>query len=134
VRKTLAGVLAVSLAAAGCADTVGGPTDVIGVPWRLQSLQVTHLSEMAPPPGDFTIRFAEDGGLDVRADCNGCGGPYTLSGSTLAVGALACTRVFCASAPFDTEYVRLIEAATVVERSDGILTLRSPLGVLVFTR
>jgi heat shock protein HslJ len=135
VTRTLLGALAVSVAAAGCADKVNGPTpDVLGRPWRLESVQATNLSETTPPPGDFTLRFGEDGRLDVRADCNSCGGPYALAGTEVSVGGLACTRVFCPSAPFDTEYVRLIEAATSVEQSDGILTLRSPRGVLVFTR
>jgi hypothetical protein len=48
------------------------------------------------------------------------------------VSPLACTRVFCPSAPFDTEYVRLAGAATTMERRDDVLILRSPAGVLRF--
>lgn len=132
MTKTRLAVLSVSLLALGCAARVTGPGAVTGVTWRLQSLQRADASVTAPPAGAFTLRFGEDGRLEVRADCNGCGGTYRLDGRALAVGPLACTRVFCPSAPFDTEYVRLAEAATTAEIADGALVLRSPAGVLRF--
>jgi hypothetical protein len=48
------------------------------------------------------------------------------------VGTLACTRVFCPSAPFDTQFVQLAEAATTVERHEEALVLRSAAGMLRF--
>ena len=111
-----------------------GPGDVTGVTWRLQSLQRADRSVVNPPAGTFTLRFAAESRLEVRADCNGCGGTYRLSGAALSVSPVFCTRAFCPSAPFDTEYVQLVEAATTAESTDDTLILRSPAGVLRFVR
>jgi heat shock protein HslJ len=130
--RACAVAVSASLGAFGCGETVTGPADVTGLTWRLQSLQRADASVVSPPAGTFTLRFAEEGRLEVRADCNGCGSTYALSGAALSVTPLACTRVFCPSAPFDTEYAQLVEAATTVERRDDVLILRSPAGVLRF--
>jgi len=126
--------VAAALFVYGCgSDTPAAPADVTSTTWRLQSLQRGDASVVSPPAGTFTVRFAE-GRVEVRADCNSCGGSYALSAGILDVGLLACTRAFCPSAPFDTEYVRLVEAATTVERADDVLILRSPSGVARFIR
>lgn len=133
--KTIAAALAVAIAvsAAACGESVTGPVgDVRGTTWRLESLQRAGAPAVTPPPGTFTLRFAEDGRLEVRADCNGCGSTFELAGSSLSVGVLACTRAFCPSAPFDTEYVTLVDEATTVERDGSALVLRGPSGVLRF--
>jgi heat shock protein HslJ len=139
--RTTAGACAVAAAliAFACAkSTTGpgpGPGEVVGVVWRLDALQRPDGSVINPPAGTFTLRFAEDGRLEVRADCNGCGGGYQLSGGAVTVGILACTRAFCpASAPFDAEYVRIVESATTVARGGDTLTLRSAAGALRFVR
>lgn len=125
-------VVSASLFAFGCEETMTGPPDVTGVSWRLQSLQRADGSVVLPPAATFTLRFAEEGRLEIRADCNGCGGTYRLTGAALSVSPLACTRVFCPSAPFDTEYVQLAGAATTMERRDDALVLWSPAGMLRF--
>jgi heat shock protein HslJ len=111
---------------------VTGPSDVVGITWRLQSLQRVGTVAVSPPAGEFFLRFADDGRLDVRADCNGCGGTYSMTIGRVSVSPLACTRAFCPSSPFDTEYVRLAEAATTVERDGEALILRSSVGMLRF--
>ena len=130
--------LAAAVFAVACGEsTTGpgpGPGEILDVAWRLDVLQRADGSVVGPPAGDFTLRFAEDGRVAVRADCNSCGGSYELSGARLSAGPLACTRVFCPSAPFDTEYVRILESATSVERSGDTLTLRSAAGALRFVR
>src|SRR5687768_1604961 len=110
MRKARVAVVSAAFLAFACGGTMTGPADVTGVSWRLQSLQRADGSVVIPPPATFTLRFADQGRLEVRADCNGCGGAYQLTGEDLSVGTLACTRVFCPTAPFDTEYVQLAEA------------------------
>ena len=129
--RARAAVVSAVFLAFGCGGTVTGPSDVIGVTWRLQSLQRADGSVVTSPAGTFTLRFAEDSRLEVRADCNGCGGTYQLAGGALSVSPLVCTRMACPS-PYDAEYVRILDAATSVERTDGRLTVRSPAGVLRF--
>ena len=132
MRTTIAGLCLAALAAAGCMENATEPSDVLGTTWHLESLQRANGSEVTPPAGTFTIRFADDGRLEVRADCNVCGGGYTLDGDSVGVGVLACTRAFCASAPFDTDYVTLVESAVRIEREGDTLALRGPAGILRF--
>ena len=124
-------VVSAAMLAFGCGETVAGPEDVTGVLWRLQSLQRADGSVVTSPAGTFSLRFAEESRLEVRADCNGCGGTYRLTGGALSVSPLVCTRMACPS-PYDVEYVRILDAATTVERTGDLLILRSPDGVLRF--
>ena len=134
MRARTAAVAAAALAL-GCGGTVTGPSDVTGVTWRLQSLERADASVVTSPAGNFTLRFAEESRLEVRADCNTCGGSYRLAGPILSVSPLACTRAFCVTtAPFDTEYVTVLDAATSVEQSGGTLLVCGPAGVLRFSR
>jgi heat shock protein HslJ len=57
----------------------------------------------------------------VRADCNSCGGPYTLSGARLTVEGMACTLILCAG-PNGGEFAGLIEGTTTLDK-DGEDTL-----------
>ena len=130
-----AAVVSVAFLAFGCGGmvTIDGPDDVEGQTWRLRSLEPAGGIEVAPPAGTFTIRFRPpQGRLEIQADCNGCSGTYDLDGDDLVVRPVACTRAFCPSAPFDTEFVRLAQAATRAQRADGGLVLTSPAGKLRF--
>jgi heat shock protein HslJ len=131
--KTRTAVVASAVLALGCGGaSMTGPSEVVGVTWHLQSLQRAGTVAVSPPAGSFFLLFADEGRVDVRADCNGCGGTYSLTGGRLSVSPLACTRAFCPSAPFDTQYVQLAEAATTVERHGDALVLRSAAGMLRF--
>ena len=62
-----------------------------GGTWNLQSLQPAGDVDQTTPAGaSYTLTFA-DGRLTTRADCNNCGGEFTLSGQTLTAGP-ACWR------------------------------------------
>jgi heat shock protein HslJ len=133
--KTIVGAVLLALASAGCAVKLTEPSEILGTTWHLESLQRANAGgEVRPPAGEFTLRFTDEGRLEVRADCNGCGGGYTLDRESLRVGPLACTRVFCPSAPFDTDYATLVESATIVQREGDTLVMRGPAGVLRFVR
>ena len=132
--KVRSAVVSAAVLAMGCggSSSVTGPSDVVGVTWQLKQLQRAGAVVVSPPAGSFFLRFADAERVDVRADCNACGGSYSLTGARLTLGPLACTRAFCPSAPFDTDYVQLAEAATAVERSGEVLILRSTAGMLRF--
>lgn len=87
----------------------------------------------AATAGRFNVTFAADR-LDAVADCNTCSGAATLSGSTLTVGALACTRAACASAPVDTRFTSVLSGAVTVRINDRLLQLNSAQGELRFER
>ncbi len=70
-----------ALVLASCAESVTGPSDLQGGAWRLASMETETGGRFVPDdPGRFTVEFDADGTVGVRADCNGCGGSYTLDG------------------------------------------------------
>ena len=103
--------------------------------WELVSIQPAGDAEQAKPSGaSYTVTFA-DGRLSTRADCNLCGGTYTLNGQTLVAGpSLACTRAACPTMAFESVYTRLLAGDSTVSLTDGTLALTSPRGVLRFKR
>jgi heat shock protein HslJ len=128
----------IAVGAAGlvsCGDAATGASEVRGE-WRLVSLERPG-APAAPPPAStqFTLRLDDDGRLGVQADCNSCGGPYTLEGDSLTTGAVACTKVFCgSSAPFDSLFLQVLSGRSSIRVRDHDLELSSERGTLVFTR
>jgi heat shock protein HslJ len=137
-RRFRASLFAASLLAllslAACDDGVSGPSNIAGQQWRLQSLTRPDFSVVTvEEPSRFTLELVDDGRLSVRADCNRCNGGYALEGGSFRVSVLACTRAFCASAPFDTEYVGALQDARSFEVNDGVLKDASTRGTLRFS-
>ncbi len=99
-------------------------------------MDIAGVGNVAVPGTDlFTVTLAPDGQLAARADCNRCSGGYTVTGSTVRVGPLACTRAYCAgTAPVNEQFVRLLhgDSGATVEASS--LTLTSARGTLRFRR
>jgi len=153
---SLVSVVVVALLATGCAGSPTAPSSSPGSPtspggqsplsgsptvdqlagtWNLQSLQPAGNAVQATPAGaSYTLTFA-DGRLSTRADCNMCGGTFSLSGQTLTAGpALACTRAACPTMAFESTYGRLLSGDSTVTLSNGTLVLSSARGELRFTR
>lgn len=127
-------LFACALGAAGCSDEVTGPSDLEGGVWRLESMEIEGGAAFAPEdPSRFTVEFNPDGTIGVRADCNQCGGSYTLSGDRLTVGPLACTLVACPTNR-GQEFATLLDGTTSVDADDDELEIESSRGSLAFTR
>lgn len=122
------------LALASCEDGVTNPSD-LGGQWRLEVLRAPDGSQVAPPdPSRFTVEFAADGQVLARADCNGCGGRYTLDDDTLVVSTLACTLIACPSAPLDGRFLSILDGSSSFDFEDERLVISSSRGMLRFTR
>lgn len=127
--------LFLGLGLVSCGDDVTGPSDLQGPAWTLESMEFQGTAAFVPEdPGRFTVQFGADGTIGVRADCNQCGGPYTLSGDRLTTGPLACTLVGCPTNR-GQEFATLVDGASEVEiEDDGKLEIESSEGTLVLTR
>lgn len=122
------------LLAAGC-SRLTSPSALLDGPWVLRELRPSSgLGPGGSVRGDeFTADFGADGRLSVRADCNGCGGPYEVGTGVLHVGPLACTRAYCvATAPRDALYVTLLQASESFVVQGTALTIHTEQGTLVF--
>jgi heat shock protein HslJ len=103
--------------------------------WNLVSIRPAGEAEQAKPSGATYSLTLVDGRLSTRADCNTCGGTYTLNGQTLmAAPSMACTRAACPTMAFENTYMKLLGGESAVSLSGGTLGLTSPRGVLRFTR
>ena len=103
--------------------------------WNLVSIRPAGEAEQAKPSGASYTLSLVDGRLSTRADCNTCGGSYTLNGQTLMVEPLmACTRAACPTMAFENTYMKLLGGESTVSLSGGTVELTSPRGVLRFTR
>ena len=113
----------------------GLTVDQLAGTWSLQSLQPAGDADQTTPAGaTYTLSFS-DGRLSTQADCNRCGGAFTVSGQTLTAGpALACTRAACPTMAFESIYMGLLGGDSTVTLTDGTLVLSSARGVLRFTR
>lgn len=134
--KRLILVAVCSVAAFGC-DGNGpvAPSDVTSHLWQLVSLQASGSTPLpVDTPSRYTLRFEPDGRLSVMSDCNGCGGGYQLSGSTLKVEALQCTLVACPQGSLDSRYRSAIERAQSIAQEDDELIIEGGGETLRFRR
>ncbi len=127
----IAAMLMLAAVAGSCSsDSLTSPTSPrqLEGTWRLfqlTSASGVHNEDLTA--GRFTITFSA-GTLLVRADCNGCTGPYSLSGNALTVGPLACTRAACSSAPLDSRFTDLLNGSLTVRINDRLLQLNNAQG------
>ena len=132
--RNLLVAIAVAAPLVSCSEEVTGPSDVVGTVWRLESMERTGAARFAPDdPSRFTVEFKADGSLGVRADCNVCGGSYTLNGGRLTSGPLVCTLVACPQ-PEGQQFAAIIDGSAELDKDDDELEIESTEGKLVLTR
>jgi heat shock protein HslJ len=103
-------VVMLALGTVGCDDNTVGPTALNNVTWKLESIErVGSATITIPNPEQYTLRLEDDGQVQIHADCNSCSGRYTLTGSSLSISPMACTRAFCSLASFDGNYSAALE-------------------------
>lgn len=126
LRTLLATVIMATLMAA-CDETPTAPSDVLSRTWQLVSLQQDGSDAVVvPDPSSYTLRFADDGRVSVKSDCNSCGGSYTLNGSSssIQIGRLACTLVACRQGSLDPRFAQALEGSKTIALDGSQLTLR----------
>src|SRR5262245_53812276 len=117
-------IVIVAAAAMGCTDSSLAPSDVIGATWQLVSIQRDGSDPInVADPSRYTLQLDSGGRARVKSDCNSCGGSYTLTGSTLQFGPLACTKVFCGDTSLDSVYSQALDGTKTVSISDSTLTI-----------
>jgi heat shock protein HslJ len=110
-------------------------TDQMAGTWRLVSIQPASQAAQPTPSGASYTLTLTDGRISTKADCNVCGGSFSLSGQTLLIGPLlACTRAACPTMSFESAYTRLLDGEHTVTTSKEALVLASSRGVARFMR
>jgi len=132
MRNVPLGIAALILAS--CSDPAAAPGDFPNVTgsWVLESFQIGEAAGMVDEPGAYTAEFSAQGKVSARADCNRCSASYSAAGTSLEIGALACTRAYCGDDSLFDDYVAALDGAATFERSSSSLVIRHPRGSLRF--
>jgi heat shock protein HslJ len=105
-------LLAFSLSPA-CGQPSTSPSAIIGGVWKIRSFETYSGSIIGTTnTNGYTVSFLDGGKLASRADCNQCTGSYAISGDSLQIGPLACTKAICASGSYDKLFLDILTNAT----------------------
>jgi heat shock protein HslJ len=142
-KSTLLAVIAMAVAAmffTGCKKSdLNGDYPITGVRWVLESIRYSAMN-IVPVDEPFWIVFNDDGSLQMRVDCNDCGGSFTVGeNNSIAFVQLACTEAFCGEDSKDRQFYDAIDAASRYEAGENNLriyfvSLENEDGALNFTR
>lgn len=137
-RRVWAGAAALvlgTLVVAACTDDdITGPSELKDATWQLLSLEPAGSPAFSPPDRSrFTVRFMDDGRVEAVADCNQCGGTFTVSDDTLTVPQMTCTLVACGTG-YGSQFESLLEGSSEFDRDGDLLTIVSAEGRLRLTR
>jgi len=117
-------------------DAPSAPSEALtGITWQLQAFQTVDEGRIAvPQPERYTLLFATDGGLDVRADCNTCVGSYRATSVALTIDpALACTEAYCGDDSLDFKYLEALGSVSTYALPEDALRLHYAHGTLWFS-
>ena len=134
IRGTCAiGLLMAVVTAMGCGDSPTSPSDLTGRMWRLVSIEpASGPSTVVNDASRYWLEFISETALSARADCNTCTGSYSLSGTTVSIGPLACTRAFCGETSLDTVFMQGLNDANSLTVDDQLLEIKSAARTLKF--
>ena len=130
-----------------CTQAVTSPSTIAGPPsaahtmaqlegtWTLASIQLPgETKQDRPLNSTYTLSFT-DGRLSTRADCNSCGGAYSVDGNTLTAGPnLACTRAACPTMEFENTYTSILGGSSTIAVTGSTLSVTSARGTLQLVR
>ena len=135
-----------ALVVSACSQSVSSPTAVsspsaaytaaqLEGTWTLTSIAVAGQAKQDRPfSAIYTLDFNQ-GRLSTRADCNTCGGSYSIDGSVLTAGpGLACTRAACSTMAFENAYTGILSGDSIMSVTGSTLSMSSSRGTLKFVR
>src|SRR5262245_37176238 len=123
--RTTASCVVLALLLVSCDDNPFKPSDVKEVTWKLETIERTgNPTIQVPNPEQYTLKLGNDGRVAIHADCNQCGGTYTLDGNTLRVSDLACTLISCGLGSQDGTYAAALSGTSAIALNESHLILR----------
>ncbi len=123
-------------AATGVAGMAAGDSDLAGTSWQWQQTAMNNDTMVTPDnAANYSLTFTAGGTVEVKADCNSGGGPYTATGSALTIGPLATTRAACPPGSRSELYLAQLQSAATYLMHDGnlLIDLIADAGTMTFT-
>jgi heat shock protein HslJ len=103
------------------------PAPLTGTTWYLNSFVDAKGTIWTPGPMyPISLQFDDDGKLNGNAGCNNYFGSFTLSGSTISIGTLGTTAMFCGEPgvmDLETTYLAVLPRMNLYQVSGNELTL-----------
>jgi heat shock protein HslJ len=120
-------ILLLAAGAVGCDENPVSPTPITDVTWKLETVErVGNATITVPTPDQFTVRFESNDNAAVRADCNSCTGRYSLDGTSISIGNLACTLIACPTPGLDQIFTAALQNARTATASGTQLVMTGP--------
>lgn len=106
-----------------------------GTAWQLVEIQSMNDEAFQPLAVEiYTLGFADDGTLSIRADCNRGSASYEQTGSSLEIGEIALTRAMCRPQSLHNRFIRDLREVRsfVIEAGHLYLATRADGAILEF--
>jgi heat shock protein HslJ len=101
-----------------------GEPQITGTVWQwVQTLYNNDTKTVPAKPENYTIRFLENGNIEVKADCNQKGGTYSVEGKKLSIKLTISTMAACEPGSLEDAFVKDLTEAAIVFLKDGNLYL-----------
>ena len=127
---SISGLILIAALFFGCSDDDTQTPETVPLEettWRLVRFDLTSGSIPAASGQEFTLRLrAETDGLRIAegtADCNQCGGPYTLGPADSISIEFACTEMYCGDDSQGGLFELALNYAMTYSLSDSSLSL-----------
>ncbi|MBX7053972.1 MAG: serine hydrolase [Pyrinomonadaceae bacterium] len=108
----------IALTLAGVVATHGADvkSDALSAsPWLWKSFVQSKVANTIDQPKAYELRFAKDGGLSVKADCNRASGNFKVNGGELSIAIGPSTTALCPSPSRSEQFLLLLSTAEKFE-------------------
>lgn len=107
-----------------------------GTSWLWKETLYNNDDVIAPNnPEAFVLSFMEEGRFSATTDCNGLGGKYTVTDSSISFGEIASTKMFCEGSQENEFTTMLSNSINYINTGEGELALMLEMdtGSVIFT-
>lgn len=94
-----------------------------GTQWQWHAVVESEVETVVPNPEGYTINFAEDGSVSIKADCNLAGATYTLDGDVLTIAPGPTTLAYCGDESLDQVFLTFLNRVNGYRIKNSSLTL-----------
>jgi heat shock protein HslJ len=122
----LAAIAAAAVSSLACDHNPFSPSEIVGHTWRLTSVQIPGVEPIIlDPDDDYTLRFDEDGTIEVAFDCGDCTGTYILDDEDIQIDDITCDADACGIGAIDPQIAEALESVQniTVDTDDDDLTI-----------
>jgi heat shock protein HslJ len=100
---------------------------LIGTSWRLQDFKTAQGTILGVTnPRDYTLSFAADGHMTIRADCNSGTGSYTAEGGNISIKVLEMSQATCNPSSLWQQFLQALGQGTTYRQTNDTLTIDVP--------